>query len=122
MRSSRTTSPSWQSGSERAGLTYSIPPRKVYSSVGIRVSECDEVLRQLAAFPKPCGILTYDDGIGRDILDLCRLLTTTDDSIAEIIASCGFGSLSRAKIAFRKRFGMSMRDYRRREKVSRLFA
>ena len=47
---------------------------------------------------------------------LCRLLTTTDDSIAEIIAACGFGSLSRAKISFRKRFGMSMRDYRKREK------
>ena len=46
---------------------------------------------------------------------LCRLLTTTDDSISGIIAACGFGSLSRAKIAFRKRFGMSMRDYRKRE-------
>ena len=58
---------------EKAGLTYSIPPRKVYESIGIRVGECDEVLRQLKAYPKPCGILTYDDGIGRDILDLCRL-------------------------------------------------
>ena len=58
---------------EKAGLTCSIPPRQVYESIGIRVGECDEVMRQLTACPKPCGILTYDDGIGRDILDLCRL-------------------------------------------------
>ena len=260
IRVSRSFARAFAAEAERAGLTYSIPPRKVYSSVGIRVSECDEVLRQLAAFPKPCGILTYDDGIGRDLLDLCRLakidvpgsvymlgmddnelicqhshpslssvefdyertaflaaaalddmirgrtrepprlvcgvkgiterattqdskntgnivsracdyirknacreggidqrdiakhlgvsvrtvqlrfkeakfprtilqevqrvqfeklcrlLTTTDDSISGIIAACGFGSLSRAKISFRKRFGMSMRDYCKREK------
>ena len=47
---------------------------------------------------------------------LCRLLTTTNRSITEIVAACGFGSLSRAKIAFRKRFGMSMRDYRKKAK------
>ena len=58
---------------EKAGLSYTIPVRKVYESIGIRISECDEVLRQLAAYPKPCGIFTYDDGIGRDILDLCRM-------------------------------------------------
>ena len=58
---------------EKAGLTCSIPPRQVYESIGIRVGECDEVMRQLKAYPKPCGILAYDDGIGRDILDLCRL-------------------------------------------------
>ena len=259
IRLSRSFARVFAAEAERAGLACSIPARKVYSSIGSRVSECDEIMRQLMAFPKPCGILAYDDGIGRDLLDLCRLakidvpgsvymlgmddnelicqhshpslssvefdyertaflaaaalddmirgrtrelprlvcgvkgiterattqdpkntgnlvsracdyiqhnacreggidqrdiakhlgvsvrtvqlrfkeakfprtilqevqrvqfeklcrlLTTTDDSISGIIAACGFGSLSRAKIAFRKRFGMSMRDYRKRE-------
>ena len=48
-------------------------PRKVYSSIGIRISECDGIMEILKKLPKPCGILTYDDGIGRDVLDLCRL-------------------------------------------------
>ena len=73
VRISRALARSFAAEAERAGLTYSIPVRKVYSSVGIRVSDCDELLRQLREFPKPCGILTYDDGIGRDLLDLCRL-------------------------------------------------
>lgn len=73
IRVSRSFARAFAAEAERVGLTYSIPPRKVYSSVGIRVSECDEAMRQLKEFPKPCGILTYDDGIGRDLLDLCRL-------------------------------------------------
>ena len=73
IRLSRTLARSFAAEAERAGLSCSIPPRKVYSSVGIRVSECDEIMRQLAEYPKPCGILAYDDGIGRDVLDLCRL-------------------------------------------------
>ena len=73
VRISRSFARAFAAEAGRAGLTYSIPSRKVYSSIGIRVSECDEAMRQLKAFPKPCGILTYDDGIGRDLLDLCRL-------------------------------------------------
>ena len=73
VRISRSFARAFAAEAGRAGLTYSIPPRKVYSSIGIRVSECDEAMRQLKSFPKPCGILAYDDGIGRDLLDLCRL-------------------------------------------------
>lgn len=73
IRLSRALARAFVKAAEAAGLTYSIPPRKTYSSIGIRVAECDEAMRQLKKFPKPCGILTYDDGIGRDMLDLCRL-------------------------------------------------
>ena len=73
VRVSRGFAKAFASEAEKAGISYSIPPRKVYSSIGIRVGECDEVMRQLASYPKPCGILAYDDGIGRDLLDLCRL-------------------------------------------------
>ena len=73
VRLSRAFAKAFAAAAEKAGLSYEIPTRKVYSSIGIRVSECDGIMDWLAEYPKPCGILTYDDGIGRDILDLCRL-------------------------------------------------
>ena len=73
VRLSRAFAKEFAAAAEKAGLSYEIPTRKVYSSIGIRVSECDGIMDRLAKYPKPCGILTYDDGIGRDILDLCRL-------------------------------------------------
>ena len=77
VRLSRSFAKAFAAAAEKAGLSYGIPRRKVYSSIGIRVSECDEIMDRLAKCPKPCGILTYDDGIGRDILDLCRLANVT---------------------------------------------
>ena len=77
VRLSRAFSRVFAAAAEKAGLSYEIPRRKVYESIGIRVSECDEVMNRLMECPKPCGILTYDDGIGRDILDLCRLANIT---------------------------------------------
>ena len=77
IRLSRSFAKAFAAAAEKAGLSYEIPRRKVYSSIGIRVSECDEIMEYLAKCPKPCGILTYDDGIGRDILDLCRLANVT---------------------------------------------
>ena len=77
VRLSRAFAKTFAATAEKAGLSYSIPARKVYSSIGIRISECDGIMDWLAKCPKPCGILTYDDGIGRDILDLCRLADVT---------------------------------------------
>ena len=77
IRLSRAFAKAFAAEAEKAGLSCGIPRRKVYSSLGIRVSECDEIMDRLAKCPKPCGILTYDDGIGRDILDLCRLANVT---------------------------------------------
>lgn len=77
VRLSRAFAKAFAAAAEKAGLSYEIPTRKVYSSLGIRVSECDGIMGRLAKYPKPCGILTYDDGIGRDILDLCRLADIT---------------------------------------------
>ena len=77
VRLSRAFAKTFAATAEKAGLGCSIPVRKVYSSIGIRVSECDGIMDWLAKCPKPCGILTYDDGIGRDILDFCRLADVT---------------------------------------------
>ena len=41
-----------------------------------------------------------------------RRLRQTDDSIAEITAACGWENPAPPKALFKKRFGMSMRDYR----------
>lgn len=49
---------------------------------------------------------------------VCRLLTTTDQPISSITFASGFGSLSRLKALFQKKFGMSMRDYRILKKSS----
>ena len=73
VRISRAVAKAFAAEAKAAGVTFSIPSRKIYRSVGIRVAECDDIIRWLKECPKPCGILAYDDGIGRDILDLCRL-------------------------------------------------
>ena len=77
VRLSRSFAKVFAATAEKAGLSCEIPKRKVYESIGIRVSECDGIMNRLVECPKPCGILTYDDGIGRDILDLCRLANIT---------------------------------------------
>ena len=48
--------------------------------------------------------------------NVCRLLATTDRSISDITFASGFCSLSRLKAVFLKKFGMTMREYRKRAK------
>ena len=73
VRISRSLAKAFGRCAAKFGLPCTIMPRKVYSSIGIRVSESDEIMRRLKELPKPCGVLAYDDGVGRDLLDLCRL-------------------------------------------------
>ena len=42
-----------------------------------------------------------------------RLLTTTHETIEAIGASCGYDNPNYLKNLFRRRFGMTMRDFRR---------
>ena len=73
VRSSRAMARAFAAYAEKVGVPFSIIPRKVYMSISVRISEADELKNILRKLPKPCGILAYSDGIGRDILDLCRL-------------------------------------------------
>ncbi len=41
------------------------------------------------------------------------MLRKSKGPIAQAIKECGFGSVNHAKAVFRKRFGMTMRDWRR---------
>ena len=43
---------------------------------------------------------------------LAVLLRKSKGPIAQAIKECGFGSVNHAKAVFRKRFGMTMRDWR----------
>ena len=45
--------------------------------------------------------------------NVCRLLTTTTLSISEVTERSGYEFNSNLSSIFRKRFGMTMRDYRR---------
>lgn len=57
---------------------------------------------------------TINEMIIRYRLDAVKkLLATTDRSIAKISASCGYTDLVYLKILFKRRFGVSMRDWRK---------
>ena len=45
-----------------------------------------------------------------------RRLVQTDDSIAEITSACGWANADPPKRLFKRRFGVSMRDYRARHR------
>lgn len=49
----------------------------------------------------------------RRFVELVRLLKDTDAPISQIAADCGFGNLSNLTRRFRKRYGKTMREWRR---------
>ena len=66
--------------------------------------------------------LRFRQAAGKSILEaildcrfdeMKRLLRVTDIPVGKIIASCGFSTISNAKSLFKKRYGMSMSEYRR---------
>ncbi|OQC23407.1 MAG: HTH-type transcriptional activator RhaS [Verrucomicrobia bacterium ADurb.Bin070] len=44
---------------------------------------------------------------------VCTLLRETNRQIGEIVHACGFDSESHVSALFRRRFGCTMRDYRK---------
>ncbi len=70
--------------------------------------------------------LRFRQAAGKSILEaildcrfdeMKRLLEVTDIPVGKIIASCGFKTVSNAKSLFRKRYGISMSEYRRQSKA-----
>ena len=49
----------------------------------------------------------------RRLAALSALLRKSKAPISRLAKECGFGSINHAKAVFKKRFGMTMRDYRR---------
>ena len=65
--------------------------------------------------PKPCGILAANDQRAlqeRRLTLVCRMLETTNTPIARIGEFCGFNDDLWLKRLFRRRFGMTMREWR----------
>ena len=70
--------------------------------------------------------LRFRQAAGKSILEaildcrfdeMKRLLEVTDIPVGKIIASCGFKTVSNAKSLFKKRYGMSMSEYRRQSEA-----
>jgi len=72
VRMSRALRRSFAAEAEKLHMTFSAVLRKISSSYGVQVTDAPDLTKWLRSLPKPCGILTWNDGIGRDILDLCR--------------------------------------------------
>ena len=72
------------------------------------------VSRRLAdlRFRQATGKSILEAILDRRFDEMTRLLQLTDIPVGKIIASCGFNTASNAKSLFKKRYGMSMSDYR----------
>lgn len=71
-RLSRVVRKAFRDEAAARGLPFSAVLRKVSYGYGMQISDARDLTKWLLSLPKPCGILTWNDGIGRDVLDLCR--------------------------------------------------
>lgn len=72
IRASRAVLRAFRAVARQKGIPVSVLNQPATNSMGIRIALRNEVLSWLNNLPKPCGILTWNDHIGRDLLDLCR--------------------------------------------------
>ena len=109
---------------------------KPISPVAQLVNRAESFIRQNATKGMSAADVAADLGVSRRLADLRfrqatgksileailerrfdemkRLLRFTDIPVGKIIASCGFNTASNAKSLFKKRVGMSMREFRAR--------
>ncbi len=90
--------------------TKGIGPQDVVTHLGISRTLLDLRFRE-----------TGNKTVGRLILErklnaLAALISKTRYPLHKIIKQCGFGDISHAKVVFKKRFGMTMREYRTRSR------
>ncbi len=84
----------------------------------VDVTEHLGVSRRLAdlRFRQITGGSLLEAILSRRFEEVRRLLVETDLPITKIVANCGFRTESNAKNLFRKRFGVTMSDYRRQNR------
>ena len=88
--------------------TKGIGPKDVAAHLGVSRTLLDLRFREM-------GSATVGELISEQRLAaLSGLLRKSKGSIAQAIKECGFGSVNHAKAVFKKRFGMTMRDWRSR--------
>jgi len=86
--------------------TRGISPNDVSGHLGISRTLMDLRFREMG-----------DSTVGELILErrlaaLSAMLRKSKSPICRVIKDCGFGNVNHAKTVFKKRFGMTMRDYR----------
>jgi len=86
VRMSRSLRKALKAEAETRGLAFSSVLRKSSPSYGTQISDAPNLTTWLMALPKPCGILTWNDGIGRDVLDLCRGFGITVPGAAYVLS------------------------------------
>jgi LacI family transcriptional regulator len=91
---------------------------RLNACAGIRVSDVVahmNVSRRQAEryFRSICGCSILDEIQRRRLECVCALLRETRMAISEIGTRCGYGSEIYLKVLFKKRHGMTMRDYRK---------
>ena len=84
-----------------------IKPADVVSHVGVSRSLLDLRFRQVA------GKSILEDILDVRFAEVRRQLKETDRTILQIGRDCGFNDPDNLKRLFHKRFGMSMREFRR---------
>ena len=84
-----------------------IKPADVVSHVGVSRSLLDLRFRQVA------GKSILEDILDVRLAEVRRQLKETDRAILQIGRDCGFNDLDNLKRLFKKRYGMSMREFRR---------
>ena len=88
--------------------TKGIGPKDVAAHLGVSRTLLDLRFREM-------GGATVGELIAEQRLAaLSNMLRKSKGPIAQAIKECGFGSVNHAKAVFKKRFGMTMREYRRR--------
>ncbi len=78
----------------------------VVSHLGVSRSLLDIRFRQV------CGKSVLEDILDVRLAEVRRQLVKTNHTILQIGKNCGFNDPDNLKRLFKKRFGMSMRDYR----------
>ena len=89
--------------------TKGIGPKDVAAHLGVSRTLLDLRFREM-------GSATVGELISKQRLTaLAVLLRKSKGPIVKAIKECGFGSVNHAKAVFKKRFGMTMRDYRHQD-------
>ena len=96
-------------------MIISIPPRSL-AGIGVEdVVEKFKVSRSLLElrFGELQGESVYEAMLRIRLEEVKRRLRQTDEPISEITEACGWNNPAPPKVLFKRRFGISMRDYRR---------
>ena len=92
---------------------------RAHATEGVRVGDAARAMHVSASllerrFRETLGTSVYEMTLRLRLDEVRRRLRETDDTIAEITEACGWPDPAPPKRLFKKRFGVSMREWRQR--------